>query len=471
MRREVRFSYKPRKQFMPFHARHQRFALIVAHRRCGKTVAVVNDLVVRALRTPKRDAFYAYVAPTYGQAKNIAWTYVKEAVRDLPPGLVKISESETSVLLPNGAKIRLFGVDNPDAMRGLRLDGAVLDEFGEFEGRAWSEVIRPALADRRGFAIFIGTPKGPVNKFAQMREKAMRPDSGWFYLELKASQTGILPASELEALRQEMDENEYAQELECSFQAAVRGAYYGTHMADLERNGAICDVPYLADEPVTIAMDLGFADALSIWFYQVVDGRVRFFDYFEATGMDAEQTLDLLELRPYAYETMFLPHDAKARTFRSKKSVIDTFIERSAPARLVPKLEIKDGIDAVRKTLRTYPVLFDATRCERGLKCLRNYQRKWDKDGGVYSNTPIHDQWSHGADAFRYACTVINQDTLQRSKERGMQRRAQVQRDRQATGFGSLNTSEQNEVWTLNDAFKHHARQKAARASYGDPAL
>lgn len=141
----IQHKYIPRPQMAAFHARHHRWALIVAHRRYGKTVAVVQDMVVRAMRTQKPNAFYAYCAPYYGQAKQTAWMYIKDAVRDIPG--TKVSESETSVLLPNGSKIRVYGADNPDALRGIRLDGVVCDEFGDWQGRAssaknWRHLLR-----------------------------------------------------------------------------------------------------------------------------------------------------------------------------------------------------------------------------------------------------------------------------------------------------------------------------------------
>ena len=413
MSQVVLHTYTPRPQFVPFHARSHRFALIVAHRRFGKTVGVVNDMVVRAMRTQKQRAFYAYIAPYFGQAKQAAWTYIKDAIRNIPGH--KVSESETTVTLPNGAKIRVFGADNADALRGLYFDGIVLDEFGDMAGRVWSEVIRPALADRQGWAVFIGTPRGK-NKFYEMRQQAIDNKRGnWFYLELKASESGVLPQSELEATREEMDADEYAQEMECSFEASIRGSYYGSHMSRLEERGQICLVEPDLSEPVSLVMDIGYADATAIWFWQIINGKVRVIDYWEESGYDAEEVVQVLELKPYKYETWWLPHDANHRTFASKKSVIDTFRSYDAPARLVPRLDIKDGIDAVRKTLRTYPIEFDRTRCHRGIEALRNYSRKWDVDIKVYSDKPNHAQWSHGADGFRYLSLVVNQDSIQRS--------------------------------------------------------
>lgn len=418
-------KYVPREVLKAFHARSQRWALIVAHRRFGKTVGVLNDMVVKALRTSKHNAFYAYIAPYYGQAKQASWIYLKDATRNIPG--IKVSESELTITLPNGARIRVFGADNPDALRGLYFDGVVLDEFGDMNGRVWTEVIRPALADRQGWAVFIGTPRGK-NKFYEMREKA-RQSKEWFYLEVKASQSGVLPDAELEANRQDMDEDEYEQEFECSFDATIRGSYYGKHITALAAivPPRITEVEDTFDEPVSLAMDIGRRDATAIWFWQVVNGEIRFIDYWEDTGWDAEEIVDMLQMKPYTYETWWLPHDADHETFASKKSVIDIFRSYGAPAKKVPNPDkgtgLLHGVNAVRNVLRKWPIFFDETRTARGLEALKNYSRKWDADKKVFGSKPEHDQWSHGADAFRYACLSIKPTDIGRSVEKMKERK------------------------------------------------
>ena len=210
-KQEINVYYKPRKAFLDFHQRMQRWACIVFHRRGGKTVACVNDIHTRALYTQKKNARYAYIAPFYRQAKDVAWMYLKEATMD---SAVKVKESELSVELFNGAKISLYGADNPDALRGIYLDGVVLDEFGDCRPALWAEVILPTLTDRKGWATFIGTPKGK-NHFYQIREMARKNQEDWFYMSVKASESSILPATELAMVRELMSDAQYAQEYEC----------------------------------------------------------------------------------------------------------------------------------------------------------------------------------------------------------------------------------------------------------------
>ncbi|HEY6021428.1 MAG TPA: hypothetical protein VIY48_16435, partial [Candidatus Paceibacterota bacterium] len=150
----VRINYQPRPQFLSFHKRAQRFACLVCHRRAGKTVACVHELQRAALRSTKEAPRFAYIGPTYQQTKSVAWDYLTRAAGPLFEYGAKANQSELRIDYPNGSQVRLFGADNYDALRGLRLDGVVLDEFADIDPRAWTEVIRPALSDRRGFAVF-----------------------------------------------------------------------------------------------------------------------------------------------------------------------------------------------------------------------------------------------------------------------------------------------------------------------------
>jgi phage terminase large subunit len=195
---------------------------MVCHRRAGKTVATINDLILRTAHCRRSNPRGAYIAPLHKQAKDAAWDYLKDYGLTIPGAEAR--ESELSLELPYGGRVRLYGADNPDALRGIYLDEVVLDEYAQMRDGLWSEVIRPALADREGNATFIGTPMGR-NAFASLWGRA-ESDPAWFSLMLKASESGILPAAELAAARQEMSADQYAQEFECSFDAAVQGTYY-----------------------------------------------------------------------------------------------------------------------------------------------------------------------------------------------------------------------------------------------------
>ena len=161
----IEIPYAPRKQLQPFHDRKERFACIVAHRRFGKTVGAINDLIRAAITTPRENVRCGYIAPYYNQAKAISWDYIKQFTAPIPG--MSYNESELRADFPNGARLRLFGADNYDSMRGLYFDDVVLDEPADFPANAWPTVIRPALADRQGRATFIGTPKGKNHFYEQ----------------------------------------------------------------------------------------------------------------------------------------------------------------------------------------------------------------------------------------------------------------------------------------------------------------
>lgn len=211
----VSTGYQARPVFVPFHRRLQRWAIVVAHRRAGKTVAAIHDMLDHALRTNKTDALYVFGAPTRDQAKAVVWTYLKRAVRELPS--VKVNEAELSVRLHNGSVIRLYGLDTSyERLRGLRLDGIILDEVADIDAEAWPNVIRPALSDREGWAVWIGTPKGRDAFYSKFAEAVAKPVE-YYTQVLRASETGLVKKEELDSARAQMPESVYNREYECSF--------------------------------------------------------------------------------------------------------------------------------------------------------------------------------------------------------------------------------------------------------------
>jgi len=404
--REVVLPYDPRPQFASYHNRSQRWAAIVAHRRAGKTVACVNDLVASAVTTNKKMARYSYIAPYYSQAKSIAWDYLKHYAG---PAADRVLESELSVRLGhNHATVRLYGSDNADAMRGVYNDGVILDEFGMMRPSVWSSVVLPTLADRRGWATFIGTPTGK-NHFHDVVAHALRNPDEWFYLCLKASQTHLLSSFELEEQRRLMDEDEYAQEYECSFDAALRGAVYGKEMRVAEEEGRVGPEYHTDPEfPVHAVCDLGFHDDTAFWFWQTrPDGFLlsyTFSDHFKPI----DEYINKLLLLPNLGE-VWLPHDAKAKTLQTGKSIVEQFLYAGIRPRIVPNMFVHDGIAAARKVL---PYCYFATPGTLdGVEALKQYQRPWDEDLKTYREKPLHDWTSHYADAFRYFAIIARAHT------------------------------------------------------------
>jgi phage terminase large subunit len=304
---------------MPFHNRTDRWSCLVAHRRAGKTVAAINDLIKRGITEGNRSAQYAYIAPFRSQAKRVAWDYLKYYAA---PITKTTNESDLMVELLNGAKIMLFGSDNADAMRGLGFNGVYLDEYGDFKPSVWGNVIRPTLSDRLGWAVFGGTPKGK-NQFHDIY-KVSQATPNWFLLRLPATVSKILPESELEAARAQLSQDQYDQEYECSFDAAILGAFYGQEMRQAQDAGRICELPFEPESPVYTAWDLGYRDDTAIWWYQVVRGEIRVMDYYAVSGASIEQLADVVNAKGYRYTKHYLPHDARAKTLASGgKSIIE----------------------------------------------------------------------------------------------------------------------------------------------------
>jgi hypothetical protein len=385
-----------RRQQAELHADRARFKVIVAHRRFGKTVFAIVHLLLAALRNPLRAPRYAYVAPFYRQAKAVVWDYLRHYGRQLADA--SFHESELRCDLPNGARISLYGADDPDSLRGLYLDGVVLDEYAQMDPRAWSEVIRPALADRAGWAVFIGTPLGR-NAFWRLYEQA-RTAPDWRAVLQRASATAILPAAELAAARAAMSAEEYGQEFECSFDAAIRGSYYGPLIAAAEAAGRIGRVAPEPRLPVHTAWDLGVGDATAIWFFQRLRGEVRLIDYYEAAGAGLDHYARVLQQRGHAYGEHLLPHDARVQEMGSGKTRVETLHGLGIRPRVLDSHKLEDGISAARLLLPR--CWFDAEKCARGLEALRHYRNEWDARRQCFRERPLHDWSSHAADAFRY---------------------------------------------------------------------
>lgn len=396
---------------MPYHERTQRFGKVVAHRRFGKTVGTLNDTIRKAAENERKDPppRYAYIAPTYGQAKDVAWGYLKHYTSTIPD--VRRSDGELWIELPhNNARIRLYGGDAYDRLRGLYFDGVDVDEPAQLDPRAWPEVIRPALSDFKGWGTFIGTPNGRNWFYKLGRMPDGSPDPDWIHMILKASETGILDAEELESARRMLTPEQYAQEFECSFDAAIVGAFYGREMAAAEEDGRIGRVPLDRSADVFASWDLGIGDSMAIWVGQIIGREWHWIDYYENSGFALDHYVDWIKGRPYQVHQHYLPHDGEARELQTGKSRKQFLEERNFNVSIVPRHEPMDGIDAAR--VRFNRMWFDAEKCARGIDCLRMYRSEFDDKNQVLRQRPLHDWASHGADAFRCGVMGAEESTV-----------------------------------------------------------
>lgn len=403
--------------------RQIRFMVAVCHRRFGKTRFALGEISTDGFECKHHNPQYAYIAPTYGQAERVAWTYLKEMFKDYP-GIEK-NEAKLRITIPRHDKgdkitIWLLGAENPDSIRGIYLDGVVLDEYAQCDPTIWGQVVRPALSDRKGWAIFIGTPKG-TNNFYTMYQTAMlnmhkSPELRWYAFNAPASKTAIIDADELKAAKAEMSEEEYAQEFECSFQAALVGAYYGKYIDEIDRLGHIGDFSYDPNYPVHTYWDLGVSDSTAIWFMQQRGEYYHFIDYYEMSGMGLEHYYDVLKKRGYTYGDHWLPHDINVQEFGGGLTRFRTFknLFGRTPRVMKKVAKIEDRINATRIIFRKCK--FDKIACQRGLDALKNYERKWDAKNNMFQEKPLHNWTSHGSDAFGGFATTVRAEPLRHSE-------------------------------------------------------
>ena len=384
----------------------KRWGVVVCHRRFGKTVMAINHILGRSFSNDKPNPRYAYIAPTYRQAKAVAWDYLKQFAGAIP--MVRFHETELRCDLPNGARIQLLGAENPDSLRGIYLDGVVLDEMADMPESLFPEIIRPALSDRKGWACFIGTPRGH-NAFYELYAAA-ESQKDWHTALFKASDTDILDDEELDAARSMMSVDQYAQEYECSWVANVPGAVFGKELQELQEKGRICSVPYDPSVKVETFWDLGVGDSTVIWFVQQVGRAVQVIDYYENRGEGLPHYLKLLQSKEYLYGAHHAPHDIEVRELSTGKSRREVAWDLGINFRVVPKLPLEDGIHAAKMMLPR--CWFDKDLCKPGLEALRQYHRAYNERMRSFRNTPVHDWSSHAADAFRYLAVGLKENKM-----------------------------------------------------------
>jgi hypothetical protein len=399
----IEIAYKPREQQLAIHdlMDSKRFGVVVAHRRMGKTVSAINHLIKDALLNQKEAPRYAYIAPTYGQAKRVAWDYLVKYAEPLG-GTSNISELRVDFW---GRRIQLFGSDNPETLRGQYFDGVILDEIGDQNPKIWTDIVRPALADRKGWCLFIGTPKGH-NHFKELRDRAEKED-GWGLLEFKASETGVVDDTELKAAKNEMGEDKYRQEFECSFDAAVEGSYFGTILNELEEKKHMQEIPREELSRTFTAWDLGMGDSTSIWVAQLVGTEVRLIDYYENHGVGLDHYVKWIKDNDYLKAEHILPHDVRVRELGTGKSRMEMLEESGLEVKIAPRMGLDDGIQAVRRLLPR--CWFNVPKVQIGLNCLRNYRRDYDEKRKIFYERPLHDWSSHGSDSFRYLALGLDE--------------------------------------------------------------
>jgi phage terminase large subunit len=447
----VEIPYRPRNWAKSFHAELVRWAVLVLHRRAGKTTALMNQhlraamdddwerarlLKIRPALTgaeleellhPPGGRHYGHVMPTRVQAKQTTWDRLKFYAGVIPG--VKPNESELLLRLPSGNKIQLFGADDPDSLRGIGPSGISFDEFSQQPENIFSEIISKALADHLGYAIFAGTIKGKDHLYETHAHTD--GDKAWFRLWQDvdvslATEEGITIQNLETAMEDDrkqitqglMTQDEYDQEWFLSPEASIKGAWFGKEMLAAKNEGRITRVPYDPALPVDTDWDLGVDDAMAIWFSQSLrSGEIRLIDYYEASGEGFPHYVGVLANRGYIYGKHHPPHDIAVRemgTGKSRKETAKslglTFQEPMAA------LDLADGINAARLCLAKCWI--DTDKCAKGIEALRNYRKAFNKRLNEFTGTPVHNWASHGADAYRTLAVRHRPPTAPKQRER-----------------------------------------------------
>lgn len=382
-----------------------RRAVWVAHRRSGKDKTLINYV---AKSMWERKGSYFYIFPTYKQAKKTIWYGMDRGgfkfTDHFPRELRKRTDNgEMLIEYTNGSIFQLVGSDNIDSLMGTNPVGCVFSEWSLQNPAAW-DYLRPILAENGGWAAFIYTPRGKNHGFTTLQTARAYPDT-WYSAvstveDTKAIDWAVLAQEREEMLRKDSTGALYEQEYMCSFEVPIQGSYFGTQMMEAEKAGRITSVPYDMNTFVNTAWDLGMDDSMTIWFYQVVGQEIRFIDYLSGSGEGINYYIQELIKKNYVYGDHYAPHDIAVRELGTGKSRLEVAKSLGINFRVVPRLDIHDGIQAVRNILNR--CWFDKVKCEKGIDCLHSYHKEWDEDNQVFKNKPEHDWASHGADSFRY---------------------------------------------------------------------
>lgn len=413
----VTLPYSPRQWALNLlHPTEKRFIVVVIHRRGGKTTAALNHLVRDALRFKGHK--YAYIAPLRNQAKRIAWL----KLREITAGVIgaKYNETDLTVTFMNGSTVSLYGADNADALRGIGLNGVVLDEYAQMSPIVFSEIITKCVADTLGYVIIIGTPKGKGH-FYKIFNVAERSDM-WTAVFLTIDESlKTEKGRTIENLRQALEDDkqlvkdglmtqaEFDQEWYNSWEAAIRGAVYGEQIAIARNKKRITSVPHDPSLPVHVVYDLGISkgNAMAMGFFQKPSARETWLiDYYENIGYGLPHYASVAQKKTYTYAKHWFPHDIKNREKSSGKTLFATAekLFGQDKCEIVPKLGLEDGIDLTRAM---WPRLWiDKEQCSIFEDLIGSYIYEFQENTQTFSSKPKHNFASNAADMLRYAAVI-----------------------------------------------------------------
>lgn len=428
-------NWRPRDYQMPawsYLERGGRLCELIWHRRSGKDEIMLHRTACAAF---ERVAGYWHMLPEYSQARKAIWDAVnphsgRRRIDEAFPHELRARtvDQEMKIVFKNGSTWQVVGSDRPDSLVGSTPAGIVYSEWAISNPNARA-YLRPILAENNGWQVFITTPRGRNHAHTTFKaaQKIMMAGGDAFAQVLDAYETGVLTearlAEELAAYIAEFGEDfgraKFEQEYGCSFDSAVMGAILARSIGMAEKDGRISDDVVFDEEgaPLEITADIGRRDTATWWFWQPMVGGYQVVDYDGGWGIDAEEWCERLAKRIDQYKRMtgralgriWLPHDARAKTFAAKRSAVEIFVSKfgSEHVAMIPRSSIADRVNAARVMIPR--VKFNATKCERGLDGLRSWKYEYNEDKKIFSSDPEHDWASHDGDGFSYGCLIMQQ--------------------------------------------------------------
>lgn len=440
-----------------------RHCTLIWHRRSGKDEL---GLHYTACAMWERVGNYWYCLPKAIQARKAIWEAINphtqkrrinEAFPDLAFPFASRQNQEMMIRARNGSTWQVVGSDNFDTLVGSPPVGIVFSEWPLCNPAAWA-YLRPIFAENKGWAIFNGTPRGRNHAYRMYR--ASVKEAGHFAEVLPASRTGVFTAEQLETEKrgyiddygEEYGLSVYEQEYGCSFEAANLGAILGRALVRAEAEGRISDENCGYDPegaPLEISSDIGRRDAAAWWFWQPCVGGFRLVDHDRDSGLDADEWCERLKKKcsekGYRLGSVWLPHDAKAKTFSAKRTTVETFLLHFDDVQIVPDSSKADRINAARRVISRCG--FHRTNTEKGRDALSAWAYVFDEERKEFSKEPDHNWASHDGDSFSYGALVLEE--RRPADERQPARQLQV---------GSGNEA------TLEDMWAWHAQKLSRRA-------
>jgi hypothetical protein len=395
-----------------------RFKVVVCGRRFGKTTFAVNELLYHFLRAEDSKYPYWYIAPTYRQAKEIIWEYLKHQIKDLPKSIqynIKINESELSISHADGGRLALKGADKEDSLRGPGLNGVVLDEYAFMKPMVWQNIIRPMLTDTKGWAIFIGTPNGYNHFFDLYNKVKERPDiyspKEWTRFHFSSYGNPHLAKDELEKAKLELTEDTFAQEYMAEFKR-----FAGLVYKEFDRDVHVRNIDQPDPEWVCYrSIDFGQVNPTAVLFIGV-DKRDNIYIYDEIyqKNLYTSELARLINAKSGSYYARTFGDSSAAQSIKdlSEYGIHVTPVAKETGSRVEDWIKV--GIEKIRERLRVregtgQPKLFVSSHCIHTIREFESY--RWqEKRAQDDINKPEKPEKSddHAMDALRYFVCEIN---------------------------------------------------------------